>query len=180
MKQFQDPNLREAIYGIYAATFNATKLSPHFHNGKVTTIMTDVMGIEDVGWRVVGVTPEALALMQQNLFKKVPKTMCRGHINDRSATVRQLFDGEKPAPISEFFDLYLHNDRTVLMLNSQNTHGKVFPDYIPIDNPDAELFPNGSLMGWKHRKKEREFLKQLWEMYQRAQGKPAINPVTNS
>ena len=35
------------------------------------------------------------------------------------------------------------------------------PDYIKIDNPDAMLFPNGSLMSWKHRKMEREYLRQL-------------------
>lgn len=165
MKLLQDTNLREAIYGIYVATFKAAKLSQHFHNSKVTTIMTAVMGIEGAGWRVVGVTREALDLMHQNSFKLVPRTLCRGHIIDRSVTVRQLFSGDKPVSIGELFDLYLHNDRTVLMLNSQNTHGKGVPDYLPIDNPDAELFPNGSLMGWKHRKQERQFLQQLWEKH---------------
>ncbi len=42
------------------------------------------------------------------------------------------------------------------MLNKQNDHAKSFPEYIEINHPDAALFPNGSLMSWKQRKKERE------------------------
>ena len=63
--------------------------------------------------------------------------------------------------LEEFFKVFLHNDRTVIMLNKQNDHTKPFPDYIKIDNPDAAFFPNGSLMSWKHRKKERDYLRQL-------------------
>ncbi len=51
------------------------------------------------------------------------------------------------------------------MLNEQNDHTKRFPKFIKIDNPDAELFPNGSLMGWKHRKKEKHFLQQLYSKH---------------
>ncbi len=61
----------------------------------------------------------------------------------------------------DFFDTYLRNDCTVIMLNEQNIHPAPVLKYIEIDNPDAELFPNGSLMGWKHRKKEREYLRLL-------------------
>lgn len=64
--------------------------------------------------------------------------------------------------LEEFFIVFLHNDRTVIMLTKQNDHTKPFPDYIKIDNPNAELFSNGSLMSWKHGKKEREYLRQLY------------------
>jgi hypothetical protein len=47
------------------------------------------------------------------------------------------------------------------MLNEQNNHTMPFLKFIKIDNPNAELFPNGSLISWKHRKKEREYLRQL-------------------
>lgn len=38
---------------------------------------------------------------------------------------------------------------------------KTPPNYIEIDNLNAELFPNGSLMGWKHREEERKYLQKL-------------------
>lgn len=63
--------------------------------------------------------------------------------------------------LDEFFEVFLNADRTVIMLNKQNDHTKQFPDYVKIENFDAALFPNGALMSWKHRKKEREFLRQM-------------------
>ena len=65
-------------------------------------------------------------------------------------------------PLESFFDTFLNNDRTVIMLNEQNNHSAPPQKFVEIDNAEAELFPNGSLVGWKHRKKEREFLRQLY------------------
>jgi hypothetical protein len=134
-----------------------------FHGGRLTTILTAIMGIEDYGWRVVGITREALDLLAITDFNKnkLPRQLCRGHIVDRIETTRLLFQREAPMGLEEFFEVFLKSDRTVIMLNKQNDHTKPFPAYIEIDNPDAALFPNGSLMGWKHRKKEREFLREL-------------------
>ncbi len=121
------------------------------------------MGIEDYGWRVVGITREALDLLATADFNKnkLPRQLCRGHIIDRIETTRLLFEREAPLGLEEFFEAFLNADRTVIMLNKQNDPTKQFPNYIKINNPDAALFPNGSLMSWKHRKQEREFLRQL-------------------
>ena len=62
--------------------------------------------------------------------------------------------------LNEFFKVYLDNDQTVIMLNEQN-RTKPFPEFIPIDNLDAKLFPNGSLIGWKHGEYERKCLRDL-------------------
>jgi hypothetical protein len=64
-------------------------------------------------------------------------------------------------PLEEFFSTFLQNDQTVIMLTTQNDHTKPFPAYIEIDNPDTELFPNGARVSWKHRKQERDYLRQL-------------------
>ncbi len=37
------------------------------------------------------------------------------------------------------------------MLNVQNRQRASVPDYIKIHNPHGDLFPNGSMVGWKHR-----------------------------
>ncbi len=48
------------------------------------------------------------------------------------------------------------------MLNVQNRQRASVPDYIKIHNPHGDLFPNGSMVGWKHRNQEREFLRKLY------------------
>jgi hypothetical protein len=163
MRLKTDLALRKALHGLYVALFKARKTSPDdFHDGRLTTILTAIMGIENYSWRVVGITMEALDLLAAVDFNKnkLPRSLCRGHKYDRIKTTKKLFNQEKPMQIDEFFKVFLRNDQTVIMLNKQN-QSKDFPEYIKFDNPDAELFPNGSLMGWKHRKKERDYLRQL-------------------
>jgi hypothetical protein len=165
-----DPNLRSALYGLYCALFEARKLSPQdFKDSRLTTIQTAFMGVENVGWRVVGITPEALKRLAAVKFRKqeIPRAICRGHVVNRIATTRQLFAHAKPLSTKRFFDIFLSNDCTVIMLAEQNRSGLPFPRYIAIDNPDAELFPNGGLIGWKHRKKEREFLAELYKDFKK-------------
>lgn len=164
MRLATDPTLRDPLHGLYLALFKAKRVCPaDFHRGRLTTIQTAIMGVEDYGWRVVGITREALELLATADFdkKNLPRQLCRGHIIDRIETTRLMFDRAEPLSLDEFFEKFLDADRTVIMLNKQNDHTKQFPTYIEIDNPDAALFPNGSLMSWKHRKQEREFLRQL-------------------
>jgi len=159
-----DTTLREALYGLYVALFQARHACPdYFTDGRLTTIQTAFMGVEDSGWRVVGITKKALDLLATVDFQKhmLPRKLCRGHIVDRITTTRTLFERDGPMPLDLFFETFLENDCTVIMLNEENTHGKGFPRFIPIDNPDADLFPNGALMSWKHRKAERGFLRNL-------------------
>ena len=158
-----DTALRQALYGLYVALFNARQTCPQdFTDRRLTTIQTAIMGVEDAGWRVIGITREALDLLATANFdkNKLPKRLCRGHIIDRIQTTRLLFDRKGPISLEGFFDLFLQNDRTVIMLNEQNRAAQ-FPEFIEIDNPEAELFPNHGLISWKHRKPEREFLRQL-------------------
>ena len=181
MRLVTDPSIRQALYGLYIALFEAKKICPDdFEDGRLTTILTAIMGIENLGWRVVGITREALDLLATEDFRKnkLPRRLCRGHIVDRIQTTRLLFEGNEPMPLDDFFDNFLQNDRTVIMLNEQNSHSKPFPPYIGIDNPDGELIPNGSLIGWKHRQKEREYLRSIHSRIQQACGTKHID-VTN-
>lgn len=157
-----DP-LRDALHGLYVGLFRAHRKDPKtFHNGRLTTMMTAVMGIEGIGWRVVGITPEALEKFAKNDFKLAPRTFCRGHIVKRADTARFLFDRERRLDADIFIKEFLLRDRTILMLNAQNGQSASVPDYIKIHNPHGKLFPNGSMIGWKHRHQEREFLRKLY------------------
>jgi hypothetical protein len=46
------------------------------------------MGIENYGWRVIGITREALDLLATDDFNKnkLPRQLCRGHKKDRITT----------------------------------------------------------------------------------------------
>ena len=95
----------------------------------------------------------------------LPGKLCRGHQIERVETARRLFARREPRSERGSFKLFLDNDCTVIMLAEQNRSGQTFPPYLAIDNPDAELFPNGGLIGWKRRKPEREFLTKLHQRY---------------
>jgi len=179
MRLRTDPAIRQALHGLYVALFQAKKTCPNdFPFRRLTTIQTAIMGIEDFGWRVVGITPEALALLATQDFRKdkLPGRLCRGHVIERIRTTRLLFDREEPFELEKFFDLFLKNDETVIMLKEQNKIDQSFPRFIPIDNPDGELFPNGSLIAWKHRKRERNFLRHLHETQIAAQQEHGMDP----
>lgn len=168
MRLKTDHSLRQALHGLYIALFKAKQSCPDdFRDGHITTILTAIMGIENYGWRVIGITREALDSLATKEFNKnkLPRTLCRGHKKDRIKTTRELFGREKPMKLDEFYKVFLRSDQTVIMLNEQNDHNKPFPKFIKIDNPNAELFPNGSLIGWKHRKKERDYLRQLYSSH---------------
>ena len=125
-----------------------------------TWLLTALMGSKPWSWRVVGITLKALDLFEQNDFKRPPRLIQRGHRVNRVTTARQLFGRSAPAELDEFFRIFLKNDETVLMTAEQNRQ-KEFPKYTAIKNPDAELFPSGSLVGWQHRQAEVDFLRGL-------------------
>jgi len=156
------------------ALFEAKQLSPDdFNDSRLTTIQTAFMGVEDCGWRVIGITPEALELLASANYRKqdLPRRLCRGHKVDRIRTTRRLFALSKPLKQKQFFEIFLKNDCTVIMLVEQNRGPAGFPGYIKIDNPDAELFSNAGLMGWKHRRKERDFLADLHSGFKKGHGR---------
>jgi hypothetical protein len=75
--------------------------------------------------------------------------------------VRKLLVPDKPLAEREFLETWLANDRTILCAKGENK--RAIPKYIPIENEDGTLFScHGKLAGWYHRKREREFLKELF------------------
>jgi hypothetical protein len=157
-------SLSDALHLLYVGVFRAHRKDPEtFHYGRLTTIMTALMGIEDIGWRVVGITPEALKEFAAHDFQRPARMFCRGHLAKRVDTARFLFDRKRYLDSKTFIKEFLKRDRTILMLNEQNRHRAKVPDYIRIHNPQGKLFPNGSLAGWKHRPREREFLRELYQ-----------------
>jgi len=170
----QDETLRKNIHNIYLALYKAFKacpetLKPH----DMTRMLTSLMAAKHWSWRVIGITPAALAEFAAVDFNRPVRKLQRGHKIDRAITAKDVFDRDEPMGLTEFFKFFLKRDQTVIMTNEENKHRKEakFPEYIKLSNPNAQLFPSGSLIGWQHRKMERDFLRQLWKQQNSKSGK---------
>jgi hypothetical protein len=95
-------------------------------------------------------------------YSKSGHGITRAHLRSRLDTVRELMLPDKPLSESEFFEIWVANDPTILCARGENKHG--LPKYIPFDNDDGTLFScDRKLAGWHHRKRERDFLKELFQ-----------------
>jgi hypothetical protein len=173
VKTVNDPKLRAALHAVYVALFQTHQASPLvFRDNDLTRLLTSLMGSRPWSWRVIGVTPKALALYSEANFEK-PKgnQIQRGHVRPRVSTARELFKGDAPLNLQTFFETFLESDRTVLMTREENPsrarkgtepdiRGADIPSFFPIDQT-LDLFQCGSLIGYIHRKEETNFLSKL-------------------
>ncbi|AOZ06717.1 hypothetical protein [Cupriavidus malaysiensis] len=168
---YKDKKLREALYSIYLAQFKAFKACPdQLNKADATRMLTSLMGSKPWSWRVVGITPAALEVFKEHHFEKPKeKLLQRGHIYSRSSTAEALLRSDEPRPLKDFFDFFLERDKTVIGLTSENPSrgNHSTPCYYPIDL-SSELFPCGSLIGWKQGEKEATFLRALYEARHKA------------
>lgn len=145
---------KHRYYQVYRAIFDLTDLS---HKNK---LLTALGGGFEFPWRVVGITPGALEILASNDYKYVKGQICRAHLVDRIDTARAVFDISEPLSEDEFFDVLWKNDQTVISTKSENKRGGYVPDCIPFDYTDG-LFRGQKQVGWKHTKREAEFLREL-------------------
>jgi hypothetical protein len=156
-----------ALHGLYLALFSAKNRMPDlFSDNQLTAVFTAMMGARKGAWRVIGITPAALKLLGENKFIKGKHSIARGHLVDRIATVRKLFNRDNPYEIEEFYSVFSEGDKTVLMTYQENGVGRQFPDYIDIDekNPNGDLFKCMSV-GFRFGLVEKDFLKSLHDKY---------------
>jgi hypothetical protein len=161
---YNDDGLRAALYRVYVAQFEAiSKFPTSFTKNDANRMLTSLMGSRPWSWRVVGITDAALEVFAAHDFKRVRGLVERGHLADRSQTAYELFfNRQSVMELGEFFEFFLERDKTVLMAKYENKSrsGGPIPLYTPIPM-ERELFPCGTLIGWQHRPREIEFLRQL-------------------
>ena len=147
------------IYAVYVAIFNLP-----FKLRKKTTLLTALMGGADWSWRVTGITVGALEAVAAHNYKYVKGTICRAHVVARIDTAKAMFDIPYHLPESDFFDLFWKNDETIIATKNENKTGGVLPTPIPIDYTRG-LFRDNGLVGFRHTKKEADFLRELHTTY---------------
>lgn len=123
-------------------------------------ILTALFGANTNGWRVVGITLEALKVFASNDFKsKSGDNINRSHHKDRDTTYKKMLTGRLMNK-NAWWKFYLKNDTTVLATSSENVSGK-WSEVYNIDE-SLGLFRTSGFK-WRHTKQEREFLMKLYE-----------------
>jgi hypothetical protein len=156
---------KDILYSGYAYLFLLNKKSPSFFTDmRLNAIFTSFICSRKWAWNVIGISNNAYLEFKNLEFKKRPKVR-RGHLVQRIDTFRLLFDKvstssrQEPYPKSEFWEIFLPNDKTVLMTAEENGR-KFIPDYYKISNDDYQLFTSDGI-GFIYGKKEKEFLKNF-------------------
>lgn len=152
-------NVKKQIYDVYLAIF---KLD--FKLQRKCSIMTSLLGGDEWSWRVIGITINALNLLEKNQYKYLKSSICRAHIIGRLTSAKEVYDIDEPVSFEEFFQIYWNNDRTVISTKAENSNHIRLPLVVPIDYK-LNLFPCGAVVGWKHRKQEAIYLRKLHESY---------------
>lgn len=154
----------ETYHGMYIKLHEAHKIAPHiWTKQECTRILTAIMAAKSFSWRVIGITPIALEQFSEKAYRKFKNSgMTRAHLEPRINTVSALLDPEMPFSKNEFLEKWISKDRTVICAKGQNR--EIVPEYIAFDNNDGALFSCARVLaGWRHRKPEQDFLRNLHE-----------------
>lgn len=161
-----EAKLSRTLHSKHVAVHRAHKEVPAvWTDHECNRVLTAVMAAKSFSWRVVGITPTALTQFSKDGFQyKSRQGLTRAHIIPRIQTVRALLVTDVPVPERQFIATWIDNDRTVICSRGENK--TQLPEYIPIGNDDGTLFScAGILAGWRHSKKEIEFLKTLFQTH---------------
>ena len=156
----KEPTLKrkKEIYRLYEVIRET-----EFELTKKRTLLSSSFAYEPWGWRVVGISKNAIIEIANNDFKKPSGKLCRDHSVPRNVTYNEMLETPKIMPFKKWWELFWRNDETVLMTNDEHKlvgKTKLSKQY-PLDW-ERGYFQNNILIGWKHRKTiEGEFVKDL-------------------
>lgn len=148
-------DVKNQIYDVYLALFNLD-----ISVQRKCSMMTSLLGGDAWSWRVIGITLEAINLLEKNDYKYIKGSICRAHIISRLTSAKLVYERSTPISIDELFQTYWTNDKTIISTKQENGNRVKLPLAIPIDY-SLNHFPCGAVVGWKHRKQEANFLREL-------------------
>lgn len=159
---------KQILYESYVVLFTLDKKYPNFFTDmRLNSAFTALMLSRKWAWNVIGISKNAYLACTELHFKKRPKNiLVRGHITQRIDTFRLLFDRIEnpsrtdPYSFDEFWETYLPNDQTILMIREENGVGKVIPHHHKFNNDEFSLFTNDG-NNFDFKEKEKKFLSEL-------------------
>jgi hypothetical protein len=75
-----------------------------------------------------------------------------------------VFTRPQPFGEDEFFRTFWENDETVITTKSENKASASPPEHLRIDH-NLGLFVSNPLVGWRHTRKEADYLRELHANY---------------
>ena len=107
-----DATKRE-IYKFYLLIYESD-----FNKAKRNNLMTGAFGYEEWGWRVVGITHEAITAIAKNNFN-LPQGLQRDHHKQKRAdTYKEIFS--RRFAFEEWWNMIWGNDETILMTKQEH------------------------------------------------------------
>ena len=169
----------DTFHTLYLAVRKAYNENPAvFTMQECRRILSAIMAAKSFSYKVVGITESALEKFKVLDFKREKNHgIVRGHIVPIFETVKILLNGNRQFEPEEFMQFWIERDKTVFCLKNENK--ELVPPYMPIANEAGELFSSeGVLAGWRHRRREREFLEQFYVDYRNGKIKPVSQAVS--
>lgn len=158
---------KKILYESYVALFTLDKKYPNFFTDmRLNAVFTALICSRKWAWNVIAISKNAYLACEELNFKKRPKNLRRGHIEQRIDTFRLLFDRVKvpsrtePYSFDEFWEIFLPNDRTILMTSEENGKGKTIPHHYKFNNDEFNLFTNDGI-GFVFKENEKKFLREF-------------------
>lgn len=148
------------LHSFYLLVYQARQADPETWTFQhCNRVLTSVMGGHHFSWRVTGITPKALKQFQDDGFKYNARSgITRAHAIPRIETVKELLGYPKPLSATQFMKKWLESDTTVLCAKGENR--KMLPKHFKFPRSSAALFTSNTV-GWRHGKKEIEFLQRM-------------------
>ena len=129
-----------------------------FPNRKKHNLLRSAFSYEPWGWRVVGITKNAVIEYQKAEFKKPSGKLERHHHSQNFANITNLMLQDSLLAFDEWWSLFWDNDETILVTKEEHRSNQYSPIFV-ID-PTKGLFANKDI-GWKYSQREKDFLQNL-------------------
>lgn len=151
---------RDATYEIYRVT-QRQYLHKNMSLRRANNVLGNMLGGVPHGWRVIGITPNALRLFHEVEFRSRPKGVQRAHLFNRIETIKMLLSASELFSKEALFDTWQSRDKTILCLAKENRKINEL-EHCEIDNPDGRYFSN-AYIGYSYSPSlEGKLLNSMW------------------
>jgi len=157
---YPNQTTQKCIYSFYALIYES-----NFSLAKKRSVMTAALGYEKWGWRVVGITKEAVFRIAENNFN-LPKGLQRDHhLRSRKKTYDEIFKGEK-LTFEKWWEVVWKYDETILMTAVEHSKKIMLTDddVIKIDYSLGRF--RSAVVGMDFSKRDGQFVRNIFESIQ--------------
>jgi hypothetical protein len=114
--------MKQFIHNIYLACWDSYQCET-IKFDMCSTMLSNVMRTHEWSWKVIGITPNALAVYKHDEWRhKSGNNIQRAHLTDRKDMVRWVIKRDTPMSKDELLNYWIWADRTILATKSENSN----------------------------------------------------------